>query len=77
MADRSVAAPHSTYRVERGDTLWAISLKHLGAGDRWKDIYELNRDALPRPDAMRVGQVIRVPATTRTAMVETTRMGAP
>jgi len=72
VADREVAAPHSPYTVSRGDTLWSISRKHFGTSARWKDIYELNRDALPRPDAMRAGQVIRVPAVTRTAMVDTT-----
>ena len=75
VADRDVAAPYSPYTVARGDTLSAISRKHFGTSARWKDIYELNRDTLPRPDAMRPGQVIRVPAVTRTAMVERTGSG--
>ena len=28
--------------VERGDTLWSIAERHLGAGERWREIAELN-----------------------------------
>jgi LysM repeat protein len=40
------AAQRSTISVtvERGDTLWAIAEQHLGAGERWREIAELNRD---------------------------------
>ena len=64
--------PHSMVTVSRGDTLWAISRRQLGTSDRWKEIFELNRDTLKRPNDVRAGQVLRVPATTQTAMVETT-----
>ena len=30
--------------VARGDTLWSIAEHHLGAGERWREIAELNRD---------------------------------
>lgn len=29
--------------VERGDTLWLIAEQHLGAGERWREIADLNR----------------------------------
>ena len=29
--------------VARGDTLWSIAERHLGAGERWREIAELNR----------------------------------
>ena len=29
--------------VDRGDTLWSIAEQHLGAGERWREIAELNR----------------------------------
>lgn len=61
--------PYSPYTVARGDSLTSISRRHFGDGRRWRDIYELNRDQLPDPDAVRVGQVLRIPATTQTAMV--------
>ena len=39
------AARRSTISVtvERGDTLWSIAEQHLGAGERWREIAELNR----------------------------------
>ncbi|WP_214058671.1 LysM peptidoglycan-binding domain-containing protein [Nocardioides aquaticus] len=46
----NAAAPASAARrstisvtVERGDTLWSIAEQHLGAGERWREIAELNR----------------------------------
>ena len=46
----TAAAPASAARrstisvtVERGDTLWWIAKQHLGAGERWREIAELNR----------------------------------
>src|SRR3954454_11848463 len=46
----TAAAPASAARrstisvtVERGDTLWSIAEQHLGAGERWRQIAELNR----------------------------------
>jgi nucleoid-associated protein YgaU len=66
--DTAARSPHSTYTVATGDTLWSISQRHLGDSALWKTIYELNRDKLASPEAVRVGQVIRLPATTATAM---------
>jgi hypothetical protein len=36
---------HATIEVivVRGDTLWSIAEQHLGAGERWREIAELNR----------------------------------
>ncbi|MCP8970045.1 LysM peptidoglycan-binding domain-containing protein [Ectobacillus ponti] len=32
----------SSYEVQNGDTLWKISQKTLGRGDRWQEIYQAN-----------------------------------
>lgn len=32
-----------TYTIKKGDTLWAIAKKHLGSGNRYTEIYELNK----------------------------------
>ncbi|WP_162252163.1 MULTISPECIES: LysM peptidoglycan-binding domain-containing protein [unclassified Nocardioides] len=33
----------TTITVQRGDTLWSIAEQHLGAGERWREIAEVNR----------------------------------
>ena len=51
----------STYTVEPGDTLSRISAKVYGASNRWMDIFQANRDQLPSPNALKPGQVLRIP----------------
>jgi nucleoid-associated protein YgaU len=50
-----------TYTVLPGESLWVIAKKHYGAGHRWNEIYEANRDVLKSPDAVREGDVLRIP----------------
>lgn len=47
--------------VKEGESLWLISKKELGAGARWKEIYDANRDQLSSPEALRTGIKLRVP----------------
>jgi murein DD-endopeptidase MepM/ murein hydrolase activator NlpD len=47
--------------VQPGDTLWAIAYRHLGDGQRWPELHALNRDQLPDPNQLAVGQVLRLP----------------
>lgn len=69
MAERPAAAtptlaPSSSaraYTVESGDTLSRISSKVYGDPARWQDIFEANRDQLPSPHALKVGQSLRIP----------------
>jgi len=49
------------YTVVTGDTLTRISTKVYGNSGRWQDIFEANRDQLPNPNALRVGQQLRIP----------------
>ncbi len=57
------SAPEATtHTVEKGDTLWAISSKHLGNGARYEEIFEANRPMLSHPDKIYPGQVLRIPA---------------
>lgn len=48
--------------VERGETLSEIAERHLGSHTRFREIYELNRDLLSDPDAVRAGMRLRIPA---------------
>lgn len=49
-----------THTVKSGDTLWAIAVKYLGNGNRWKEIQSLNGG--PRdPKKLQIGTVLRIP----------------
>jgi len=50
-----------TYVVRSGDSLWKISARLLGRGDRWREIYNLNRSTVRNPNVLRVGQKLKVP----------------
>jgi nucleoid-associated protein YgaU len=47
--------------VHECESLWVISKKELGAGSRWKEIYDANRDQLSSPEALKTGLKLRVP----------------
>ena len=50
-----------TYTVKAGDTLTKIAQKELGDGDRWREIFLLNRAIIRDPDRIFVGQVLALP----------------
>lgn len=37
-----------TYTIKKGDTLWAIAKKYLGAGSKWKTIYNQNKTIIEK-----------------------------
>lgn len=50
------------YRVVPGDSLSLIARKMLGDGNRWPDIYNLNRDTIgSNPDLIFPGQELKLP----------------
>lgn len=49
------------YTVRSGDYLWRIAARQLGKGNRWREIYNLNKNIIPNPARLRVGQVLKVP----------------
>ena len=49
------------HTVEKGDTLWAISAKHLGNGAHYEKIFEANKPMLSHPDKIYPGQMLRIP----------------
>lgn len=59
--DESAAVQVATYTVQPGDTLSRISAKVYGESGRWGAIFEANRDQLPSPNALKPGQVLRIP----------------
>ena len=59
------AAPRtgSSLTVHPGDTLWSLAENHLGSGDRWPEIYALNRAVVGAdPDVIQPAQRLRLPA---------------
>ena len=44
--ERSNREQPRTHTVVSGDTLWAIAQKYLGAGSKYPQIYELNKDTI-------------------------------
>lgn len=50
-----------TTRIERGDSLWAISQRVYGEGDRYTAIYDANQDQIRDPDLIYPGQVFVLP----------------
>ncbi|MCF6186892.1 MAG: LysM peptidoglycan-binding domain-containing protein [Desulfobulbaceae bacterium] len=49
-----------TYTIQSGDSLGSIARKLYGASSKWSTLYELNRDRLPTPGALQVGQQLLV-----------------
>jgi LysM repeat protein len=58
--NRPAQTPDS-YTVQAGDTLSRISDRVYGTSGRWMDIFQANRDQLPSPNALKPGQVLRIP----------------
>jgi len=55
------AAPKRTYTVVSGDSLSKIAKREYGDAQKWKAIYEANRDKISNPDLIHPGQVLTIP----------------
>lgn len=51
----------ATHTVVKGDTLTRISQKYYGTQNRWREIYNYNRDVLPTPSALKIGVKLKLP----------------
>jgi nucleoid-associated protein YgaU len=57
------SASTKSYSVQEGDTLYAIAKKSLGASERWREIFELNKDQLRGdPRRLKPGMALRLPS---------------
>jgi len=49
------------YAVKKGDTLSSIAKKQLGDANRWREIYDLNREHIADPSMLFTGTQLRLP----------------
>ena len=47
--------------VQPGFTLWQIATEQLGAGTRYVQVFEANKDQIRDPDLIYPGQVFAIP----------------
>lgn len=50
-----------TYTVQPGDNLSKISQEVYGDANRWREIFEANKDQIEKPSLIRPGQKLRIP----------------
>ena len=61
---QSTATPSSKERIHTvvaGDTLRGLALKYYGDANKWTKIVDANKDALPDPNQLKVGQKLKIP----------------
>ena len=46
------------YVVKAGDSLWTIAQHHLGNGNAWHTLFQLNHGQIQNPNVIHVGQVL-------------------
>jgi nucleoid-associated protein YgaU len=49
------------YTVQSGDSLWKISQKFYGDGNKYQKIFEANKEVIKNPDLIYPGQMLRIP----------------
>ena len=59
---RSNAEINSHYIVQEGDTLVHIAEELFGSQQYWQDLYEYNKDILPSPERLQIGQKLKIPS---------------
>jgi tetratricopeptide (TPR) repeat protein len=47
--------------VQQGDTLYRLSTQYYGAGRRWREIYDANRDVMKSETDLRIGMTLKIP----------------
>ena len=60
-AGSTAGRPQTTYTVKAGDTLSKIAKEALGNSNAYMEIFNANRDQLDDPNAIKPGQVLKIP----------------
>jgi nucleoid-associated protein YgaU len=61
------------HRVRDGDTLSNLAERYLGRGDRYLEIFELNREVLTSPNLLPIGASLKIPPRNASSSGVTTR----
>ncbi len=56
-----------TYVVQKDDTLQKISKKYYGSFNQWMRIYDMNRDVIKNPNALKSGVTLKIPPAEKPA----------
>ncbi len=57
-----IKAAEKSYTIKSGDNLSDIAQEQLGDANRWKEIYELNKDVIgDNPDMIHPGKKLKLP----------------
>jgi nucleoid-associated protein YgaU len=54
-----------THTVASGDNLSKIAKKFYGNANRWREIFNANRDQLDNPDLIKPGQILKIPTASK------------
>ena len=57
----STSGTGRTYVVVKGDTLSGIAKREYGNANKWRTIYEANKDVIKDPDLIYPGQELKIP----------------
>ena len=60
-AQAAAVAASTFYTVQKGDSLSKIAGATLGDVNKWRDLFEANREVIEDPDKIYPGQQIRIP----------------
>jgi nucleoid-associated protein YgaU len=55
------AGSRRQHTVQPGETLFSLAQRYYGDGDKFVELYRLNRDVLQTPDPLPAGVVLTVP----------------
>lgn len=50
-----------TYTVVKGDSLSKIAKRRYGDAQKWRAIYDANKDLIKNPDLIQIGWVLKMP----------------
>ena len=59
--ETAAVASATFYEIKSGDTLSKIAQEHLGAANRYPEIFEANREVIKDANLIYPGQMIRIP----------------